>query len=144
MLDDLGIDGMSSDEEERFEEGVQYRILMPKWRSPTLTPWLRQFDDIYLYYRHEKNSLDMRGTFPRRRLPSPFWSSSRKFVAGLPFNAYRTEWLEEQLDIPNIVHPVPPITYSHDPALSQQVSFSFTLFLHGSRTSRLALNRFQS
>lgn len=121
MLDDLGIDGMSSDEEERIDDGVQYRILVPRWRSPNLTPWLRQFDEIYLYYRHEKNSRDLRGTFPRRRLPSSVWSTSRKFVAGLPINAYRTDWLDAQLDIPNIVHPAPPITYSHDPDLAQQV-----------------------
>jgi hypothetical protein len=119
MLDDMGVDGMSSDEEERVEGSVQYRILAPRWRSPTLTPWLRMFDMLHQHHRLEDNSQDMRGAFPRRRVPGSASSNSKRFVPGLPINVYRTEWLERQLDVPNVVHPAPAAVYSHDPQLAE-------------------------
>jgi hypothetical protein len=121
MLEDLGVDGMSSDEEEEVGDGIQYRILAPKWRSPMLTPWLRIFDILYQHNRLENNSNDKRGAFPRRRVAPPVWtwSTSKRFVSGLPINAYRTEWLEEQFDVANAVHPAPAAVYRHDPQLAQ-------------------------
>lgn len=121
MLDALGVDGMSSDEEEVVEGGVQYRILTPRWRSAILGPWLRVFDVLHQHDRLENNSNDKRGAFPRRRVapPAGTLSASRRFVPGLPINAYRTEWLEEQLDITNVVHPAPVAGYQHDPQLVQ-------------------------
>jgi hypothetical protein len=119
MLDALGIDGMSSDEEENVADGVQYRIQAPRWRSMTVTPWLRVFDGLHVYNRLQKNSKDMRGAWPRRRLPTTVQSASRGFVSGLPINAYRTRWLEEQLDIANTVHPSPAAAYLHDPQLAE-------------------------
>lgn len=119
MLEALGVHGMSSDEEEKVEGQIQYRILAPRWRAPMLTPWLRTFDAIYRYYRLEDNGNDMRGTMPRRRIPTTVESTSRGFVAGLPINAYKTNWLEEQLDVTNIVHPSPVARYTHDPQLLQ-------------------------
>jgi hypothetical protein len=119
MLDGLGVDGMSSDEEERFEGSIQYRILVPRWRSQILIPWLRMFDILHQHYRLEDNSKDMRGALPQRRVPGSSWSASRRFVPGLPMNVYRTEWLEGQLDIPNVVHPAPPAAYLHDPQLAE-------------------------
>lgn len=119
MIQALGIDGMSSDEEEVLADGVQYRIQTPRWRAEMVTPWLRMFDAIYRYHRLENHTGDMRGTFPRRRIPTTTESTSRKFVPGLPINAYKTQWLEEQLDIPNIVHPAPAVRFTHDPQLQQ-------------------------
>ena len=121
MLEALGVDGMSSDEGEKVDDGIQYRILTPRWRAPMLTPWLRMFDVIYRHHRLEDSSGDMRGTLPRRRVATSAESSSRKFVPGLPMNAYKTSWLEEQLDIANIVHPAPQAKYTHDPQLVQYV-----------------------
>ena len=119
MLEALGVDGMSSDEEEKVQDGIQYRILTPGWRAPMLTPWLRMFDAIYRHYRLENHANDMRGAFPRRRVATSAESASRRFVAGLPINAYRTTWLERQLDIANRVHPAPTAKYTHDPQLAQ-------------------------
>lgn len=120
---------MSSDEEEKVPDGIQYRVIAPRWRAPMLTPWLRMFDAIYRYHRLEDNTSDMRGALPRRRVPSTAISTSRKFVPGLPINAYMTSWLEEQLDIANVVHPGPKITYTHDPRLSEYVVISGCILL---------------
>lgn len=119
MLEALGVNGMSSDEEEIVEDGKQYRILTPRWRAPLLTPWLRMFDALYRYHRLQDDGSDMRGTMPRRRVPTTTESTSRGFIAGLPINAYKTNWLEEQLNVANIVHPAPAAKYIHDPRLAQ-------------------------
>ncbi|KAF9642160.1 hypothetical protein BDM02DRAFT_3105986 [Thelephora ganbajun] len=121
MLEVLGVDGMSSDEEEKVEDGIQYQILTPRWRAPMLTPWLRMFDAIYRHHRLEDNASDMRGSLPRRRVATSSESTSKRFVPGLPINAYRTDWLEGQLDIANVVHPAPGAKYTHDPQLAQYV-----------------------
>ena len=121
MLEELGADGMSSDEEMSTPQGKQYLILVPKWRAPVLTPWLRVFDSLYLRNRNQAQNGDQRGSLPRRRNSSAKESLSQSFVPGLPVNAYRAEWLEQQLDVRNVVHPGPPRPYTHDPALAQCV-----------------------
>lgn len=121
MLEELGPDGMSSDEEINTPQGKQYLILVPKWRAHVLTPWLRIFDSLYLRHRNRPENGDQRGCLPRRRNASARESTSQKFVPDLPVNAYRAEWLEQQLDVRNIVHPSPSRPYTHDPALAQCV-----------------------
>lgn len=144
MLEDLGIDGMSSDEEVKTPEGTQYLTLVPKWRAPVLTPWLRIFDSLYLYHRNQAEHGDQRGCLPRRRNASAKESASRKFVPGLPINAYRVDWLERQLDVPNVVHPAAEQPYTHDPGLVECVFVSPVTF-PTSLTScyRLALNPYR-
>jgi hypothetical protein len=121
MLMALGVDGMSSDEEQRVPSGVQYRILTPRWRSSTVTYWLRMFDKVHLYHRLEHGTNDMRGCLPRTRVPTSIESESRRFVPGLPLNAYKESWLHEQLDVPNLVHPTPSVILRHDEVLSMYV-----------------------
>lgn len=128
MLEDLGVEGMSSDEEVKTQEGTRYLVLIPKWRAPVLTPWLRIFDALYLRYRNQRVHGDQRGCLPRRRNASAKESTSRKFVPGLPVNAYRTDWLEQQFDIANIVHPAPAQQYTHDPALAEYVLIPPAIF----------------
>ncbi|KAF9642613.1 hypothetical protein BDM02DRAFT_3132972 [Thelephora ganbajun] len=60
----------------------------------------------------------MRGALPQRRVATSAESTSRRFVPGLPINAYRTDWLEEQLDTTNVVHPALVAKYTHDPQLA--------------------------
>ena len=129
MLEELGIDGMSSDEGEETNNGIQYRIYAPRWRALVVTAWLRVFDSLYLHHRMGNDSGDQRGTLPRRRVPTTLESSSRKYVPGLPRNAYSTNWLEEQLDVTNLVHPAPERNYVHDPVLFQYVSSPPTFHL---------------
>lgn len=117
LLEQLGIDGMSSDEGENVETGRQYRIYVPRWRAPIITPWVRVFDLLYLLRRTGNDSGDRRGNLPRRRVAGRIASSSTNFVPGLPINAYKVDWLDEQLDVANLVHPSTACQYNHDPDL---------------------------
>ena len=108
-----------------------------------LTPWLRVFDALYLDHRMGNDSGDQRGNLPQRRIATRLESPSATFVAGLPINAYRTDWLEEQLDVTNRVHPSPENRYTHDPHLAQYV---FPPLVHPCHlhASRLAYRRFNT
>ena len=121
MLEELGIDGMSSDEEVYTPEGKKYRALSPRWRAPAVGFWLRIFDGLYLHHRNQEEHGDQCGCLPRTRCGPIKESSSRKFVPGLPINAYKTDWLEQQFDVANIVHPSEERPYVHDPQLAQCV-----------------------
>jgi hypothetical protein len=121
MLEALGVEGMSSDEEVMTPEGKKYLILAPNWRAPVLTPWLQVFDSLYLRHRIQQAHGDQRGCMPRKRYACNRLSSSRKWVPGLPINTYRSDWLDQQLDLPNLVYPSPERPYTHDPVLAQYV-----------------------
>ena len=90
--------------------------------------WLRVFDSLYLRHRNQEEHGDQRGCMPRRREHSAKESTSRKFVPGLPINAYRPDWLEQQMDVPNMVHPSALQLYIHDPQLIQYVFVPPTTF----------------
>lgn len=128
MLEALGIDGMSSEEEMQTPQGKKYFILVSKWRSPLLIPWLRVFDSLYSRQRNTEDG-DQRGCLPRQRRASTRESTSRKWVPGLPSNAYRSDWLEQQPDVPNVVHPSDHQPYTHDPMLSQCVLIPHVILL---------------
>jgi hypothetical protein len=128
MLEDLGVDGMSSEEEVQVPgEGKRYVVLVPTWRAAIITPWLRVFDSLYLRYRTLAQHGDQRGCMPRRRCASRKESTSDRFVPGLPINAYRADWLTLQLDVANTVHPSAEQLYNHDDQLVQYV-LVLTLF----------------
>lgn len=119
MLEDLGIDGMSSDEEEAVNGQKRYLITPPQWRMPFVGVWLRVFDGLCIHRRLEGDAADGRGRLPRDRIATNRFSTSKKFVPGLPINAYRKSWLDKQLDVKNVIHPAPELLYHHDPALAE-------------------------
>ncbi|KAJ7769593.1 hypothetical protein DFH07DRAFT_735937, partial [Mycena maculata] len=96
MIEQLGIDGMSSDESDREDiaDGghTKYRVLAPRWRAGCVTPWLRTIDSTRSML-HKSGDSDVRGSFPRHRIPTNRKSTSTKFVSGLPLNAYDPEWI---------------------------------------------------
>ncbi|OBZ77588.1 hypothetical protein A0H81_02217 [Grifola frondosa] len=93
ILQDLGVDGMSSDESEHENGVIQYRVLIKSWRNPVLTPWLRTFDAAYRKDRLSGPSQSTRGAHPHLRLASQK-VDLRAPVIRLPFNAYNYEWLK--------------------------------------------------
>lgn len=108
---------MSSDEERVVGVTREYDIFVPSWRSNAVTAWLRVFDILYTRARRYELFRDGRGAYPRTRLTeeNATVSASPRFVPGLPLNAYDEGWLHRQVDVRNVVHPLPPVDYYHDP-----------------------------
>lgn len=111
---------MSSDEETHVMATGQtvYRIHAPAWRSVAVTNWLRFFDKVYCYMRFSNAVGANRGNPPRVRIPTAGYSTNPKFVACLPKNAYRPEWLAAQspAELSINVQPLPdkPEYFKHD------------------------------
>ena len=116
-LEQLGTRGMSSDETSDDGDTKTFRVLTPRWRSPLVTAWIRYFDVLYNRARRDRIFGHGRGAFPRIRKTARRESRSRNFVAGLPRNAYRQDWLDEQIDVDNVVQPGPSVHWLHEPAI---------------------------
>ncbi|KAJ7074937.1 hypothetical protein B0H15DRAFT_792452, partial [Mycena belliarum] len=100
MLEELGVDGMSSDESDVEDHGinVQYYIISPLWRARRLAGWLRVFDALYNILRKNSSRASRApGAFPRNRKVTSRKSKSRKFVAGLPINVYDSQWIDSDV-----------------------------------------------
>lgn len=108
---------MSSDEEEKLGRRKQWRILAPRWRSARVTGWLRFFDALYDQVRSTGGIIDSRGSLPRHRASARKTSENRRFVVGLPRNAYRQGWLESLVDVENVVRPTENVSWNHDPLI---------------------------
>lgn len=117
LLNQLGPDGMSSDEEREIGTVKEYDIFVPAWRSTVVTAWLCLFDILYTRARCDGVFRDSRGAYPRTRVieENATVSASPVFVSGLPLNAYDEGWLRRQVDVRNVVRPRPPVEYYHDP-----------------------------
>ena len=116
-LDLLGVAAMSSDEEEKVGSRKQWRILAPRWRSAKVTGFLRYFDALYDQDRSENGPNEYRGPLARHRASARRTSDSKKFVRGLPRNAYRKTWLQSLVDADNIARPTANISWTHDPTI---------------------------
>ncbi|KAJ3816100.1 hypothetical protein F5880DRAFT_1619787 [Lentinula raphanica] len=102
-FDQLGVGGMSSDEEDaEMEEGtLRYKVKEPYWRGHLLTQWLRLLDCVHLEGRCSVDSAGnlfgfTRGAAPRLRVANNDRTSKGAYVTGLPVNFYDAEWLEKQ------------------------------------------------
>ncbi|KAF8832146.1 hypothetical protein HHX47_DHR1000951 [Lentinula edodes] len=101
FFDELGVAGMSSDDEDpgMKKPQVQYIIKGPKWRSVELMNLLRLLDYCHLEGRCTTEATRFgytRGAPPRIRIDRNDRSSKTKYVSGLPANFYDAQWLEEQ------------------------------------------------
>lgn len=102
---------MSSDESDSEEttsaDGLQFRVLSPRWRSQELTFWLRGFDAVHMIRRKSgEGPSGSRGAYPRLRAYSSGRKSSAKtFVRDLPINAYDKRWLASQSNVKVSVTP---------------------------------------
>ena len=135
LLEQLGVAGMSSDEEEdeehqAMDQGTgnilpvkQYLIRLPQWRSEVTTAWLRVFDILYLRARADCVFGDQRGAFPHARSTSGERSTNPRFVSRLPENAYDERWLRSLVDHRAVLRPQPPAPYHHSPQTLQYFRF---------------------
>jgi hypothetical protein len=122
MLEQLGVDGMSSDESGDDEDQHEYKILAPLWRAQEVAPWLRVFDTIHNILRTVGDPQALRGSFPHRRILTSKKSENKKFVAGLPHNVYNQTWAAKEQLTQYILHPSPnAYDFSHQPNIIQYV-----------------------
>ena len=138
ILQQLGVDGMSSDESdlEELERDPSVRqrrprffVRSPLWRKRDLSAWLRVFDAMHIYERRS-SGINLRGAYPRYRVHKiDHFSRSKKFVSHLPLSAYNGKWLEDHEDPNFTVCPNHEETYdfTHHPDVHEWV---FILFLY--------------
>ncbi|KAJ6450339.1 hypothetical protein C8R47DRAFT_998918 [Mycena vitilis] len=116
MLEQLGVDGMSSDESDRDEDyHSQYQIQDPLWRARELAAWLRVFDSLHHILRKSGDCFASRGAFPRHRKVGGRRSTNPKFVPGLPINVYDHQWISSDAKRKYDLRPLPEhYDFSHN------------------------------
>ncbi|KIK03084.1 hypothetical protein K443DRAFT_5667 [Laccaria amethystina LaAM-08-1] len=137
ILQQLGVDGMSSDESdlEELERDPSVRQRRPRffvrsllWRKRGLSAWLRVFDAMHIYERRS-SGVNLRGAYPRYRVHKiDHFSQSKKFVSHLPLSAYDGTWLEGHEDLNFTVCPNNEETYdfTHHPDVHDLVDVTIT------------------
>ncbi|KAF5317868.1 hypothetical protein D9758_018481 [Tetrapyrgos nigripes] len=100
LIERLGTDGMSSDEEVQISPYQRvYHVRYPRWRAPVLAVFMHTIDRMALLYRFD--SRNFHGSPPHERirpqdLGDPDIYVDGKFVPQLPRNAYNQNWLRTQ------------------------------------------------
>ncbi|KAJ7070209.1 hypothetical protein C8F01DRAFT_1329213, partial [Mycena amicta] len=125
VLEEFGVDGMSSDESDMDDEGiVSYQSHVPQWRAEIVTNWLHLFDTLHHLLRRVDNGASTRGADPRYRKHLRKLSAKPTFVAGLPINAYNHQWLQAngQTRV-QFLRPRGNYDFTHDPATMRYVYF---------------------
>lgn len=131
MLEQLGVDGMSSDESGDENDQHEYQILAPLWRAAEVSPWLRMFDTVHNILRIAGDPKALQGAFPHRRIWTARKSKKKNFVAGLPRNTYDQTWVAKEQLSQYFLHPSPEhYDFSHQPDIIQYVYSLLTLFLN--------------
>ncbi len=100
LLDRIGIEGMSSDEEDGVSgDGTTiYKFQPPYWMSPDVENLLQWLDLIGTALKRSKQETRGRNPCIRHRNP-PFPNDGKTPVVGLPRNVYRREWLASLSDV---------------------------------------------
>lgn len=132
MIQQLGVNGMSSDESD-YEElpgnpparlrSPRYYVLKPRWRHPQLSEWLETFDMIYSIIRRVQMS--RRGAYARQRQRNGIttrYSGKKSYVRGLSISTYDPVWLDSCGDVDFTVHPSQEAySFTHDPEVIRWV-----------------------
>ena len=97
IVQQLGIDGMSSNESEHDGHcgEATYYVLHKEWRSRNVTAWLHLLDSLHLQMRYRREWQATAGAWPHFRTAS-LKVSNRPPVARLPVNFYCTNWYTAQ------------------------------------------------
>jgi hypothetical protein len=92
VMDQLDVDGMSSDESEGDIDSRVYRINRLPWRSALLTQWLHGIDG--LPPKNKNGATIPPPVMHRVRLESDMCSQGREPVYGLAQNLYSSDWIQ--------------------------------------------------
>ncbi|KAI0762494.1 hypothetical protein C8Q74DRAFT_1174340, partial [Fomes fomentarius] len=88
ILQRMGVESMSSDEEDNTAAFVRYRIFKKPWRHVRVTQCLRLLDALHRMWRAESGQASKRGSTQRCR-----FDGSNPPKPRLPKNAYDDAWL---------------------------------------------------
>ncbi|KAF7967372.1 hypothetical protein HWV62_34459 [Athelia sp. TMB] len=94
VVQNLGMDGMSSDESDH-ETGAgeaTYFLTSKKWRAVEVTQYLHDLDAWHLYERYGHQYQASAGAWPHFRSPDQQQISTREPVNQLPSNFYNLAW----------------------------------------------------
>lgn len=122
ILEDLGKDGMSSDEPDGPSNPKQYCVLVKPWRNPVLASWLRTFDAVHRRFREDELIPGIqKGAQPHLRVLTDKVDGRRGAVAGLPRNAYNPDWLANltSVDLEDLNMEPDNYDFSHTPIMNQ-------------------------
>ncbi|KAJ3912800.1 MAG: hypothetical protein NXY57DRAFT_858235, partial [Lentinula lateritia] len=95
LLNRIGPDGMSEDEEDGSKDQPQFIVLTPQWRALELTMLLRKLDKLHMLMRTKGRTRPSKGSAPRLRIikSDPVYFPDRPAPIGLPMNLYSAAWL---------------------------------------------------
>lgn len=121
ILQLLGPDGMSSDESDGSSGAPRvYNICIHPWRATGVTAFVRIFDAVAsilrrLRFPHLGGGIG-RGALPRIRVATVgLFSTSGRFVPGLPVNTYLPDWISGIRNRDLTVRPTSePYNFTHD------------------------------
>ena len=121
ILQLLGPDGMSSDESDGPPGAPRgYSICIHPWRATGVTPFVRIFDAVAVILRrlrfpHLGGGIG-HGALPRIRVAVVgLFSTSGRFVPGLPVNTYLPDWISGVRNWDLTVQPTSePYNFTHD------------------------------
>ena len=121
ILQLLGPDGMSSDESDGPPGAPRgYSICIHPWRATGVTPFVRIFDAVAVILRrlrfpHLGGGIG-HGALPRIRVAVVgLFSTSGRFVPGLPVNTYLPDWISGVRNWDLTVRPTSePYNFMHD------------------------------
>ncbi|KAH9858480.1 hypothetical protein C2E23DRAFT_718089 [Lenzites betulinus] len=119
LLQRLGPEGMSSDEEDTEGPFTRYAAFRKPWRHASVTRIMRILDALHRRSRSRSGQGSQRGRGPRVRYMSSQVSPEKRVVRRLPRNAYDPDWLRtrtavqlEELDIEET-----PYDFTIDPVI---------------------------
>ena len=123
IIQALGPNGMSSDEEEHNGVRPIYRRVTQPWRNPILVEWFRVIDIFVRASHFGPDGASRPGAHLHAREVLPTSTSTRAYVSGLPRSAYDPSWLttlsEFELDAVSLMEK--PYSFRHEEEIYKRV-----------------------
>ncbi|KAF8576183.1 hypothetical protein K439DRAFT_1540845 [Ramaria rubella] len=120
VLENLGVDGMSSDESTIKDDECVYVIFKKPWRSAAVTLWLLDIDSVHLNLRVTDSGCVTGGNWP---CSDSMHNSKRLLVKGLSKTLYNADWLSTPEKIEDLNAHSELYDLSHSDTIAQYVYY---------------------
>jgi hypothetical protein len=116
MLERFGVGGTSDDESDCEDiRNPRYNIRCMSWLSMEATNWKQTVDKVHILDKYQDGQV--LSTRPERQRFISGKISTRRYVSGLPLNAYSKDWLDQDPMRRKLVHAAPNYDFAHDPGV---------------------------